>query len=127
MRIDSDLAKKRHALMVTIFLIVVALAVGIIACDGAGARTYQLTISGTTGGNVTAPGQGTFAYAAGTVVPLVATPDEGYQFRSWTGDIAYVTNPDTASTIITMNDNYAIVANFETEGEPGTEGGGPSD
>jgi hypothetical protein len=124
MRIASDLAKKRHALMVTIFLIVVAVAVGIIACDGAGARTYQLTISGTTGGNVTAPGQGTFAYAAGTVVPLVATPDEGYEFRSWTGDIAYITNPDTTSTTITMNGNYAIVANFETEDGTGPGNGG---
>ena len=78
------------------------------------------------GGNVTAPGEGTFPYPAGTMVPLVATPDNGYQFRSWSGDIEHIADPNAASTTITMNANYAIVANFSSGGGGGGGGGGPS-
>ena len=122
MRIASGLVKDHHVLTVTIFLIVAVLVVGAAACDGAG--TYQLTISSTSGGNVTTPGEGTFPYPAGTLVQLVAVPDEGYEFRSWTGDIEHVANPNAASTTITMNGNYAIVANFETGGGTGPGNGG---
>jgi hypothetical protein len=117
MRIVFHSGKHQHAVAVGILLIVASLVVGLIACDGA--RTYQLTISSASGGNVTTPGEGTFLYPAGTVVPVVATPDEGYQFRSWTGDIANIANPNAASATITMNGNCAIVANFETEGGTG--------
>jgi hypothetical protein len=124
MRIASALVKDHHVLVVTIFLIAVALVAGGATCDGA--RTYQLTISSASGGNVTTPGEGTFPYPAGTVVQLTATPDDGYQFRSWTGDIQHIANSNAASTTITMNANYAIVANFETEGGTGPGGGGPA-
>jgi hypothetical protein len=117
MRIPVDSGKHHHVAGVGILLIVAALVVGIIACDGA--RTYQLAISSGSGGNVTTPGEGTFLYPAGTVVPVVATPDEGYQFHSWSGDIQHIANPNAASTTITMNGNCAIVANFETEGGTG--------
>jgi hypothetical protein len=123
MGITSGLAKDRHVLTVVIFLIVAALVVGAVACDGA--RTYQLTISSASGGNVTIPGEGTFPYPAGTVVPLVATPDDGYRFRSWTGDIQHIANPSAASTTITMTGNWAIVANFQTEDGTVPGGGGP--
>jgi hypothetical protein len=123
MRIPFGSKKHHRGAGVGVFLIVAALVVGLIACDGAG--TYQLTVSSGSGGNVTVPGEGTFPYPAGTVVYLVATPDDGYQFRSWTGDIEHVANPNTASTTITMNGNYAIVANFGTEGGTGP-GGGPA-
>jgi len=123
MRIGFDLVKERHALIVTVFLIVAVLVAGAAACDGAG--TYQLTISSASGGNVTSPGEGTFTYDAGTMVPLAAAPDDGYQFHSWTGDIANIADPNAASTTITMNGNYAIVANFETDGEAGPDDGGP--
>ena len=59
------------------------------------------------------------------VVQLVATPDEGYEFRSWTGDTASIDSPNAASTTITMNGNYGIVANFETESEQDPGDGGP--
>jgi hypothetical protein len=116
--------KHRHAAVLTILLIVAALVAGATACDGA--RTYQLAISSGSGGNVTTPGEGTFPYPAGTVVQLLAAPDDGYQFRSWTGDITYIANPNAASTAITMNGNYAIVANFQTEGGTSPGDGGPS-
>jgi hypothetical protein len=59
------------------------------------------------------------------VVQLVATPDDGYQFRSWTGDVAYIPDANAASITITVNGDYAIVANFETEGETDPGNGGP--
>jgi len=76
------------------------------------APVYTLTIDSTAGGSVTAPGEGTFFYYEGTVVDLVATPDAGYRFVNWTGDVGTVADPDAATTTITMNGDYAITANF---------------
>jgi len=73
---------------------------------------YDLTISSTAGGSVTAPGEGVFTYDAGTVVNLVATPDGDYRFVKWTGDVGTIANVNAASTTITMNGNYSITANF---------------
>ena len=119
MKIAFGCVKHHHAAGACILLIVAAVVVGIVACDGVGTR--QLTISSASGGSVISPGEGTFTYDAGTVVQLVATPDDGYEFHLWTGDIAHVAASDVASTTITMNGNYAIVANFETEGETGPD------
>ena len=74
---------------------------------------YDLTISSTSGGTVTTPGEGTFTYDAGTVVDLVATPASGYQFVNWTGDVDTIADVNAASTSITMNGDYEITANFE--------------
>ena len=105
--------------MRSILLIVAVLVAGAPACDGV--RTHHLTISSASGGLVATPGEGVYPYGAGAVVQLAATPDEGYEFRSWTGDIAGIGDPNAASTSITMNGDYAIVANFETEGETGPD------
>jgi hypothetical protein len=117
MRIAFAPRKHHYLTAVGIILIVAALVIGVAACDGAGADTYELTISSPSGGSVATPGEGTFTYDAGMVVPLVATPDDGYQFGSWTGDIANIADPNSVSSTITMNGNYAILATFETEGE----------
>jgi uncharacterized protein YkwD len=74
---------------------------------------FDLTTSSTLGGLVTEPGKGTFTYDAGTVVSLVATPDAGYRFVNWTGDVDTVENVNAASTRITINADYSITANFE--------------
>ena len=76
---------------------------------------YSLSISSTEGGEVTTPGEGMFIYDEGTVVDLVAEPDEHYQFVEWTGDVATIGNPAAAATNITMNDSYSITANFELD------------
>ncbi|MFP3897946.1 MAG: InlB B-repeat-containing protein [Dehalococcoidia bacterium] len=76
---------------------------------------YVLTIDSTDGGEVTAPGEGTFAYDLGTAVNLVATPGSGCQFVEWTGDIDTVVDVNGATTTITMNADYAITATFEVE------------
>jgi hypothetical protein len=99
---------------VTVFLIAAVLAVAAAACDGS--HTYELSISSTSGGSVTIPGEGTFTYDTGTVVELVATPDDGYEFHVWTGDTEHIADPNSASTTITMNGNYSITANFRIEG-----------
>jgi len=82
-----------------------------IGCGGGGTQ-YTLTITSTAGGNVTDPGEGTFTYDAGMVVDLVATPDSGYQFVNWTGDVSTIGFVDAPTTIMTMNGNYTITANF---------------
>jgi hypothetical protein len=76
---------------------------------------YSLTISSTPGGQVTEPGEETFVYSAGTVVNLVAVPDEHYRFVEWTGDVDTIPDVHAASTIIIMYDSYSITANFELE------------
>jgi len=73
---------------------------------------YALTISNTAGGSVTTPGEGTFTYEEGTVVDLVAEPEEGYRFVHWTGDVRTIGNVNAAATNITMNGDYSITANF---------------
>ena len=74
---------------------------------------YDLTISSTNGGSITAPGEGTSTYDEGTVVNLVATPDSGYRFDEWTGDVGTIADVDAATTTIIMNGDYSITANFE--------------
>ena len=74
---------------------------------------YSLTVSSTEGGSVTTPGEGTFSYDGGRAVSLVATPDSGYQFVNWTGNVQTIANVNAASIIIKMDDNYSVVANFE--------------
>jgi len=96
----------------------VALIAGAMGCDGGG-ESYTLTITSTAGGSVTTPGEGTFTYDKGTVVNLVATPDTGYQFGNWTGDVDTVANVNAASTTINITGNYSITANFRPTGAHG--------
>jgi len=74
---------------------------------------YDLSITSTEGGSVTTPGEGTFNYTAGTVVDLVATPDAGYSFVEWTGDVGTIADVNAAATTITVNGDYSITADFE--------------
>ena len=84
---------------------------------------YDLTISSTAGGSVTTPGEGTFTRDAGTVVNLVASADDGYEFVNWTGDVGTIASGSAATTTITMNGNYSITANFALEEEEEPTGG----
>ena len=74
---------------------------------------YDLTVTSTAGGSVTAPGEGTFNYNEGTLVALVAAPDAGYQFINWTGNVDTIANVNVGETNITMNSDYSIMASFE--------------
>ena len=101
----------------SIFLITVALVVGMAGCDGGcGALStlqYALSIFSTLGGRTTPGGEVTFTYNEGTVVDIVATPDADYQFVEWTGDVDTVADVYADETTIIMNDDYSITANFE--------------
>ncbi|HEY4356612.1 MAG TPA: choice-of-anchor D domain-containing protein [Acidobacteriaceae bacterium] len=71
--------------------------------------SYLLSTSASpaNGGSVQ-PATGTY-YAAGTVVNLTATPNSGYTFSNWTGNVAAA---NSASTTVTMNAAQAVTANF---------------
>jgi uncharacterized repeat protein (TIGR02543 family) len=70
------------------------------------ADEYTLTVSVVGMGSVTPSGG---VYDSGTVVTIAATPDAGYSFASWSGDIS-----GTSSTIdITMSSDKNITATFE--------------
>ena len=96
---------------ICILLITTILLAGMVGCGGNGVR-YDLTVSSTTGGNVTTPGEGTFSYGTGVVVNLVATPDVGCRFINWTGDMGTIDDTNDATTTITMNGDYSVTANF---------------
>ena len=74
---------------------------------------YDLSINSTGGGSVTEPGEGVFPYDEGMVVDLVATPDAGYRFVEWTGDVGTIADVNAAATTVTMNGDYSITADFE--------------
>jgi len=82
-----------------------------------GSPAVDLTISSAIGGDVTRPGEGTFAYYPGSRLNLVAMPESGYHFVGWTGDVGSIADVNAALTSITMNDKYSITADFE-QGEP---------
>ena len=103
---------------VGVLLLVAALMVGVMGCPAdpepdPDPVQYNLTISSSVGGMVTAPGEDTFTYEEGAVVSLKAEAEEGYQFVSWSGDVGTVADPEAAETTITMNGNYSITAGFQ--------------
>jgi hypothetical protein len=70
---------------------------------------YSLTASVIDGNGIISPTSGT--YNAGTVVLLVATPDQNYRVKAWSG-----TNNDSSKSTgntVTMNDNKNITVEFE--------------
>jgi hypothetical protein len=74
-----------------------------------------LTISSTAGGSVTTPGEGSYQYDHDSSVQVIATADTNYHFVNWTGtavDAGKVANPSLASTNVTVDADYTLVANF---------------
>jgi hypothetical protein len=105
--------KHHYFVIVSTFLITVALIAGIVGCEPTLAQQYDLTIASTAGGSVTMPGEGDFSCDMCAVVKLVATPSSGYRFVNWTGDVSTIANVNAAITTITLNGDYSITANFE--------------
>ena len=68
---------------------------------------YTLTTSVSGQGSVAANPAGP-TYPSNTTVTLTATPDAGWQFSQWTGDLTGSTNPAT----IVMNANKSVTAVF---------------
>jgi uncharacterized repeat protein (TIGR02543 family) len=79
--------------------------------QGAGPAQHTLTANTVGSGSVTFdPLGGT--YGAGTVVTLTATPETGFQFSGWSGDLSGSANPAT----ITMDGSKNVTATFTTSG-----------
>jgi uncharacterized repeat protein (TIGR02543 family) len=78
---------------------------------------YTLTTNVVGQGSITLNPPGG-VYEAGTVVTVTATPDSGWKFDNWSGDLSGSTNPTT----ITMNSNKSVTANFSLDVPTGTVG-----
>ena len=110
---------------VSIFLIIVAFTSGMAGCvggdgdgDDGGGGSCTLIVDFTAGGTVTVndvpiPGKAILTYVAGTAVSLNATPNSGHQFVGWTGDVLTMGNVHASETIIVVNGDYSVMANFE--------------
>ena len=91
-----------------------ALSHSITVTPGGGAYTanfstsFLLTTSASpTAGGTVSPASGSY-YASGAVVNLVATPQTGYAFTGWTGNVA----AERASTTVTMSSPQTVTALF---------------
>ena len=65
------------------------------------------------GSGSTSPTGGIHNCTEGTVVDISATPDKGWQFVNWSGGVA---DPDSATTIVTLDAYKNLVANFYKSG-----------
>ena len=102
---------KARVLIVS-FSIMLALGAGLIGCGGDETPECNLTTFSTEGGRVITPGEGIFTYDQGMVVGLVAEAEENCHFVEWIGDTDDIANTESATTTITMNDNYSLAARF---------------
>ena len=61
------------------------------------------------------PTVGTYAYPEDEVVAIMATPNSGYEFDHWDGDVA---DPNSASTTVVMDGDKMVTAYFTPTGVP---------
>ncbi len=79
------------------------------------AVTYQLTVSTSTGGTITAPASSPVTVNQGAATTITATANAGYVFAGWTVEsgTASIANAALLSTTVTLNSgDAAIKANF---------------
>ncbi|MCX5632521.1 MAG: PASTA domain-containing protein [Phycisphaerae bacterium] len=75
----------------------------------------SLTTSASSGGTVTTPGIGTYWYDYNSPASIVASANANYHFVNWTGSAVTagkVASPNSLSTTVLMDANYAVQANF---------------
>jgi hypothetical protein len=119
MRIILSSRKHRYVAKVCIFLITVALIVGMVGCSITTTTRYDLTMA------VTPPGGGTATdltstspYAGGTGVSIKAVAATGYHFVNWSAPTGTFANPNAAETTFTMPaKDVTVTANFEATPE----------
>jgi uncharacterized repeat protein (TIGR02543 family) len=103
---------KHKLISVALIAILLFLVLGSSISCAPPTTTYTLTMSSTVGGSVT-PAVGAHTYAAGTSVPLSATPSSGYRFVNWTATAGTLGNANLASTNYTMpTQNATVTAHF---------------
>ena len=57
-------------------------------------REYTVKISSSAGGAVTCPGEGEFTFETGQIILLIAKPNPGCVFQSWSGTFTSMREPD---------------------------------
>jgi internalin A len=85
-----------------------------------GPLEYKLVMSAGTGGYVSEPGEGTFAYEVITTVPIVAHAYTGYRFSRWTGtavNAGKVASTTSENTTVMVDGDYNLQANFVRSGQ----------
>jgi uncharacterized repeat protein (TIGR02543 family) len=112
----------RKLMLVALIALVVCTGFGFKASCTAPATEWRLTVSSTEGGSVPIPGEGRFWYDDGQAVILSARPAPGYRFVKWTGATQAINDVLKATTIIVMNLDYTITANFAPVSENGPMG-----
>ena len=74
-------------------------------------ETYKLTTSvSPSGAGSVSPSGG--EYESGVQVTVTASPDSGFTFSHWSGNVSTIADINAAATTITMNGDYTITANF---------------
>jgi len=69
---------------------------------------HSLTIEAN-GNGLVSPKTGAHSYAEGTEVTITATPDSGWRFDGWSGEVDY---PELAATTVVINTDQTVTANF---------------
>ncbi len=69
---------------------------------------HSLTLDAN-GNGILSPEIGAHSYAEGTEVTIIATPDSGWRFDNWSGEVA---DPDLATTTIVVSTDKTVTANF---------------
>ena len=113
MKVIPGSRKQHYLVRASFFLITAVLVWTMMGCTTAYPTEYKLTISSTIGGTVIIPDEETSAHTEGTRVVLLAKPDEGYRFVSWTGDVGTIGNVHSARTQIRIRGDCSITAEFE--------------
>jgi len=90
--------------------------IGAFEYTGSPGSTYTLTTIATNGTINGQPGTIETVYTAGEDVGLQATPNTGYAFTGWSGDLSGTSNPTT----ITMDSDKSITAGFAPVSSPTT-------
>ncbi len=76
---------------------------------------YELIVIASTGGSVSEPGEGVFAYGSATTISITARAHSGYRFSRWTGtatNAGKVADPAAASTTVVVDSSYELRATF---------------
>jgi len=84
-----------------------------ISCDKSITANFSQTMPTLTiqvsGNGSSMPTAGVHVNTRGAVVDITATPDSGWQFDGWIGDIA---EPDLTTTVVEINSDKTVTANF---------------
>ena len=112
----------RKLMLLALIALVVCTGFGFKASCTAPATEWRLTVRSTEGGSVPIPGQGVYWYNNGQAVVLSARPAPGYRFVKWTGATQAINDVYKPTTIILMDLDYTIIANFAPVSEDGPMG-----